>query len=231
MKMPKPLYKLSPTSINLMLECPRCFWLQMVKGIKRPETPFPSLPSGMDKVLKEHFDRFMEKGELPPEIREYGINNGYKLFSDKTKLQIWRNNRKGLEFKDKESGFLLHGAVDNILTKGKKLVVLDYKTRGYPLKEDTPEHYTTQMDIYNFLLRMNGYDTTDYAYLLFYYPREVTNTGEVIFNTELIKMKTDPQRGEKVFKQAIKILQLEEPPKASPECEFCKWAANVTLKT
>jgi len=25
---------------------------------------FPSLPSGMDKILKEHFDRFMKKHEL-----------------------------------------------------------------------------------------------------------------------------------------------------------------------
>ena len=78
------------------------------------------------------------------------------------------------------------------------------------------------MDIYNFLLRKNGYDTTDYAYLLFYYPREVTDTGEVIFDAKLIKIKIDPKRGEKVFNKAIKILQLEEPPEASADCGFCK---------
>ena len=33
-----------------MLECPRCFWLQIVKNIKRPQGIFPSLPSGMDQV-------------------------------------------------------------------------------------------------------------------------------------------------------------------------------------
>ena len=153
----KPL-KLSPSAINLMLECPRCFWLEKHKVWKRPSGIFPSLPSGMDKVLKEHFDKFMEKGELPPEIREYGIGNCYKLFNDKAKLEIWRNNRKGIQYKDKTSGILLMGAVDNILSKGKKLIVLDYKTRGYPLKEDTHEHYQAQMDIYNFLLRKNGYE-------------------------------------------------------------------------
>jgi len=40
-----------------MLECPRCFWLQIVKNIKRPAGIFPSLPSGMDKILKVHFDK------------------------------------------------------------------------------------------------------------------------------------------------------------------------------
>ena len=68
-------------------------------------------------------------------------------------------------------------------------------------------YYQNQMDIYNFLLRKNGYETEDYTYLLFYYPKEVADTGELIFDTKLIKIKTYPKRGEKVFKQAIKILQ------------------------
>ena len=222
-------YKLSPTSINLMLECPRCFWLQLVKKIKRPEGIFPSLPGGMDRILKKYFDKFMQRGELPPEIREYGIGNGYKLFNDKAKLDIWRSNQKGIQYKDKTSGILLRGAVDNLLEKGEKLVVLDYKTRGYPLKEDTHEHYQTQMDIYNFLLRMNGYDTENYAYLLFYYPREIAETGEVIFDTKLIKIPTNVKSGESVFKEAIKILNLKEPPKASQDCGFCKWNTETSL--
>jgi len=225
----KPTYKLSPSSINLMLECPRCFWLQMVKKLRRPDMPFPSLPSGMDKVLKEHFDRFMEKGELPPELREQECINGCKLFNNKEKLKIWRNNFKGIELLDKSSNILLHGAIDNILIKGEKLIVLDYKTRGYPLKEDTHEHYQTQMDIYSFLLRKNGYKTEDYTYLLFYYPNTVIETGEVVFDTKLVKIKTDPKRGERIFKQAIKILQLEKSPKASEDCGFCKWLDNSKI--
>ena len=216
-------YKLSPSSINLMLECPRCFWLQIVKKIKRPDTPFPSLPSGMDKILKEHFDRFMEKGELPPELKEQECINGCKLFNNKEQLKIWRSNFKGIEYLDKKSGILLHGAIDNILVKGNKLIVLDYKTRGYPLKENTHEHYQTQMDLYNFLLRKNGYTTEDYTYLLFYYPNHVTETGEVIFDTKLIKIKTNPENGEKLFKKAIEILQMKEPPESSKDCGFCKW--------
>jgi len=216
-------YKLSPSSINLMLECPKCFWLQLVKKIRRPDSIFPSLPSGMDKILKVHFDNFMEKGDLPPEIKEYGLNMGYKLFDDKAKLEIWRNNFKGIQYKDKTSGILLRGAVDNLLSSGQKLVVLDYKTRGYPLKEDTHEHYQTQLDIYNFLLRKNGHKTEDYSYLLFYYPNKVTKTGEVIFDTKLIKMKTSANNGGKIFKEAINILEMKKPPKSDEDCKFCKY--------
>src|SRR3989338_6340392 len=101
--------KLSPSSLNLMLDCPRCFWLQLVKGVKRPSGAFPSLPSGMDRVLKRHFDKFMERGELPPEVREYGLGNGYKLFDDRATLDVWRSNFNGIQYTDKASGILLRG--------------------------------------------------------------------------------------------------------------------------
>ncbi len=216
-------YKLSPSSLNLFLECPKCFYLQTVKNIKRPNTAFPSLPSGMDKILKEHFDRFRDKDSFPPELREKECINGCSLFKDKEKLKLWRNNLKGITYLDKESGVILHGAVDNILIKGKKLIVLDYKTRGFPLKDDTHEHYRAQLDLYNFLLRKNGFETEDFSFLLFYYPKEVLETGEVIFDTKLIEMKVNVKDGEKIFKRAVEVLLSDEIPKGLEDCEFCKY--------
>ena len=211
-------FKLSPSSLSLMQECPRCFWLAQHKVWKRPAGIFPSLPSGMDRILKAHFDRFRDKGEMPPELCENGECRNLKLFDNKEKLKIWQNNWKGISFTDKK-GNELHGAVDNILIKGKKLIVLDYKTRGYALKEDTAEHYRNQLNIYNFLLRKNNYETEDYSFLLFYVPKEVMATGEVIFDTTLVKMKVDVKMAEKIWKKAIKLLNGECPEKA---CEWCE---------
>ena len=179
-------YKFSPSSLSLLKECPRCFWLHFNKGIKRPETIFPSLPSGMDRILKIHFDSFRDKGMLPPELDK--MDGKYKLFDDIELLNKWRNNFKGIEWTDND-GNVFRGAVDNLLWKSKKLVVLDYKTRGFQLKEDTHLHYQNQLDIYNFLLRKNGYETENYSYLLFYHPEKVADDGNIIFNTDLIKMK------------------------------------------
>ena len=214
-------YKFSPSSLSLLKDCPRCFWLHFNKNIKRPSGPFPSLPSGMDKILKIHFDSFMEKGKLPPELRNNDECKGLKLFNNKELLEIWRNNFKGIQWEDKE-GNIFRGAVDNLLKKGSKLIVLDYKTRGYPLKEDTAEHYQNQLDIYNLLLRKNSYETEDYAYLLFYHPNKVNKDGNVVFNTDLIKMKVDIKNAERIFKDALKVLK-GKMPKASEECEFCEW--------
>ena len=201
-----------------MTECPRCFWLAQHKVWSRPSGIFPSLPSGMDRILKVHFDKFRDSEKMPPEICENSECSGMKLFDDKEKLKIWQNNWKGISFTDKK-GNELHGAVDNILVKGKKLIVLDYKTRGYALKEDTAEHYRQQQNIYNFLLRKNGYQTEDYFFLLFYIPKEVMATGEVIFDTELVKMKVDIENAEEVWRKAIKLLNSDSPSKS---CEWCE---------
>lgn len=174
----------------------------------------------MDKVLKVHFDKFRDKGQLPPELCEGKTCEckGMKLFDDKEKLKIWQSNFKGVSWIDKK-GNELHGAVDNILVKGKKLIVLDYKTRGYELKDDTAEHYRLQQNVYNFLLRKNGYETEDYFFLLFYVPKEVTFTGEVIFDTTLIKMDVDVKMAEKVWKKALNLLNGDCPKKS---CEWCE---------
>ena len=212
-------YKISPSSMNLIEDCPRCFWLQIVKKISRPSGAFPSLPSGVDRMLKEHFDRFRDKDNLPPELKEL---KDVKLFNDKELLKKWRNNLKGIEYYDEENDVLLHGAVDNLLSKENKLIVLDYKTRGFALKEDTTHHYQGQLDIYNFLLRKNGYETEDYSYLLFYLPEQVMETGEFKFKNELIKMKIDVEHAEYLYKRAVKIVK-GDCPEAGKDCVFCKW--------
>ena len=214
-------YKISPSSMNLVEECPRCFWLQLVKGEKRPETPFPSLPSGMDKMLKEHFDRFRDMNDMPPELKKYNMDA--ELFKDKALLAKWRNNRQGIEYVDKENDVMLHGAVDNILEKDGKLIVLDYKTRGFNLKPDTAHHYQDQLDLYNFLLRKNNYATEDYAYLLFYMPEKFLETGEFLFKTELVKMAVDVKHAEWLFNRAVKILK-DDLPESGKNCGFCNWA-------
>ncbi len=211
-------FKLSPSSLSLMHECPRCFWLTQHKVWNRPSGIFPSLPSGMDSILKTHFDRFRDKGQLPPELCSNGECNNLKLFDDGEKLKIWRSNLKGISWTDKK-GNILHGAVDNLLMKGKKIIVLDYKTRGFPCKEDTHEHYKDQLDIYNFLLRKNGYETEDYAFLLFYVPKEVMATGEVIFDTTLKKMKVDVKNAERIWKKALELLNGDCPKEG---CEWCE---------
>jgi hypothetical protein len=178
----------------------------------------PSLPSGMDLVLKAHFDSFHDRHELPPELLE--LNGKIKLFENKELLEKWRNWKQGLQWKD-SNGHSLRGALDNVLQNEKKLIVLDYKTRGFPIKEDSHEHYQEQLDIYTFLLQKNGFETENYAYLLFYHPTRVSPNGDIVFHHDLIQLTVHPENAEKTMKKAITLLNGPEP-KADKECEWCK---------
>ncbi len=211
-------YKLSPHSLNLYVECPRCFYETVAEKKARPSGPFPSLPSGMDLIIKKRFDTFRKSGNLPPELKSL---EGLTLFQDEALLKEWRNQRKGMLWivEDEHS---LTGSVDEILqTTNGNLVVLDYKTRGFPLK-DTPTYYKLQLDLYNLMLRKNGYKTEDYSLLLFFYPDSFNRSGSVKFNNQIVNFPVDVDSAEKTFRDALQLLKGKKP-ESSEECKFCEW--------
>src|SRR3989344_9240532 len=161
---------LSPSALNLFLECSKCFWLEKNLGIHRPSGAFPSLPSGMDSVLKKYFDKFRAAGSLPPEVA--GKLPG-KLLDTKEFLNEWRSNRKGIRWFDEKLDAELMGALDECLIIDDCHVPVDYKTRGWMAKEDSHTYYQNQLNCYTFLLEKNGFKIKNFAYLLFYSPKEV----------------------------------------------------------
>ena len=136
---------LSPSSLNLFLDCPRCFWLYVKKKISRPEPPASTLPRGMDGLIKKHFDKYRKLDRLPPEL-EGKVKA--KPIQQET-LDKWRNWRSGL--KHEEGGVCLGGALDECFVDGQIYIPVDYKTRGYELKHDTAGYYQNQLNIYTFL--------------------------------------------------------------------------------
>lgn len=216
---------LSYSSLSLFTDCPRCFWLHKVKGISRPDTIFPSLPGGMDGVIKRYFDRFRAQGQLPPELD--GKVNG-KLLPDQNLLNAWRDRKRGIRYADPMTGATLMGAFDDCLVRGDRYLPLDYKTRGYPAKEETPTYYQDQLDIYTLLLRENGYPPAGSAYLVFYHPLEQADGGRVAFHMHPVQVETDPDRALELLREAAVLLSCETCPPAGKECGFCAWASQTT---
>jgi hypothetical protein len=174
----------------------------------------------MDNVIKKYFDKFRGKDTLPPEIR--GKIEG-RLFDDIDRLNVWRNNFKGLQFVHKKTGIILKGALDDLLiTNGNSHIPIDFKTRGFPLKDDTQEHYQNQMNIYAFLLEKNGMKTSDFAYLIFYHPVDSRGNGSFMFDVDVVKVETSKDDGKSLFLNAIKTLQGKEP-ECNPNCQWCNW--------
>jgi len=213
--------KLSPTSLNLYAECKRCFWLKMNKGIKRPSGPFPSLPSGVDEKLKQHFDSFRKRGEKPPELVESKVQAN--LLQDQEFLDNCRSWRREPKYKDPKTGALLRGGVDELLrAEDDSIIVLDYKTRGYSPKEETPDYYSRQINFYNLILRENGNQTKDYGYLLYYYPDEILENGNFVFHDQIKEVEVNVEKAKQTLREAVRILE-DSIPDHSEDCDYCDW--------
>jgi hypothetical protein len=215
------VFKLSPSALNLFLDCPRCFWLERNKDIKRPRGIFPSLPGGMDLVIKKYFDRYRVKKEMPPEVKDKLPG---KLFSDMGTLEKWRSwSQTNLMYEDNIINATLSGALDDCIMEGGFYIPLDYKTRGSKLIEDPRKYYQTQLDCYCLILDSSGFKTKGIAYLLYFWPLEVLENGMVQFNVEPIRIETNIESAKKIFRDAITCL-VKEIPNASSSCEYCKLA-------
>ncbi|MFA7254645.1 MAG: PD-(D/E)XK nuclease family protein [Candidatus Omnitrophota bacterium] len=211
---------LSPSALSLFKNCPRCFWLEKVKNIKRPRGIFPSLPGGMDRVIKTYFDAFRAQGTLPPELRIDAFK-GIHLYDNQAQLENWRAWRTGLQYH--ENGEVLSGMLDDLLVKDGAYIPFDYKTKGSPTnEEDATKYYQTQLDCYALMLEGNGLKTAGYGFLLYYSPKEVGENGQVSFEIQPIRIGTDTARAKDLFHQALAILT-GPAPKAAPKCEYCSW--------
>lgn len=212
-------FRLSATSLGLLRDCPRCFWLDRLKHITRPEGPKSSLPNGMDRVLKAHFDSFRGRAELPPELKGADFD-GVRLFQDQSALERMRNWKTGLRVTGKDGSTLI-GALDDLLEKDGKFIPFDFKTKGKTAtREDALKYNLTQLDCYTLLLESNRMPTPGHGFLLFYSPQSVTRDNQICFEVQVMKLETDPVRAREVLNEAVKVLK-GTIPEAASGCKFC----------
>ena len=66
--------QLSRSKIELFIDCPRCFWLDVARGIPRPSGPPFTLNNAVDALMKAEFDRFRVAGEPHPLFASVGLD-------------------------------------------------------------------------------------------------------------------------------------------------------------
>lgn len=228
------MIRFSNSQLGIYEDCPRCFWLEQHHKVKRPRGIFPSLPGGVDRILKPYFDNHVKAKTFPPEMEKLA---GAMPYWDRAKMHHWRNWRN-LQI-EVDGIALLSGALDELITWPDGVhSPYDYKTRGAPPVEGASEdYYGTQLDIYHLLieegckLKCNGD-----GYLGYYWPIEVTGHGDFKFATDVVKLATDPARAVKLIYDAIKCLALPEAPAAETKankkgenviaCEYCAFISD-----
>jgi len=219
------MIKLSRSKIELFIDCPRCFWLEVKKGIKRPPS-FPyTINSAIDALLKQEFDLHREDGTAHALIKRYNINAiPYKC----KEIDAWRTNFTGIQFYHKATDFLVFDAVDDIwVSPAGELIVVDYKSTG--AKEyQIYDSYRRQMEVYQWLLLKNGYKVSKTGYFLFAKVNKNSGFagGKLSFDLTLEPLEGDNSWVEGAIIEAKKTF--DSPiPIADPECPYCKFVESI----
>ena len=227
-------YKLSRPRIDNFCRCKKCFYLEEKLGISRPASfPF-NLNNAVDELLKEEFDSFRGTNKNHPYIKENGLDA--KPF-DHPDIEDWRTRNKGIGFLDEETNLYFYGLVDDVWinTKTDQLILVDYKatSKKGEVTLDAPWQisYKRQIEIYQWLFRKNGFDVQNIGY--FVYCNGIKEN--VLFNNELkFKVKIIPHKGDdswldKTVKEIYQVLNSEEIPEPSPNCEYCRYVKKANL--
>jgi len=163
-------FKLSRSKVDNFVSCPRCFYIDRRLGVGHPPGfPF-NINSAVDELLKKEFDQYREKGVPHPYMES--IDRSLIPFKHE-KLDMWRENFKGVQYHHKETNLIFTGAVDDLWidTDSNEVVVVDYKATSknseVTIDADWQQGYRRQMDFYQWLLRKNKLDVSDIGYFVY----------------------------------------------------------------
>lgn len=206
-------YNLSASRLNLFQDCPRCFWLAMIKNVKRPSGPMSSIPIKMDSIIKNYFDKYRAIGELPP------------IIAGQVTGRLPKDMPKTLQHEE-DNGILLSGRCDDYIElEDGAMAPFDHKTKSRPPKDIHPA-YRLQLDVYSYLMQMNDYKTANKAFLAYYHPDfSDLHNGMRIYCT-VIEVITNPDHVQDIMLKARDVLN-GSMPEPGENCGYCRWVEKI----
>jgi len=229
----KEPFKLSRSKLELFLQCPRCFYIDRRLGIGRVSGPAFTLNSATDTLLKKEFDQARAAGKPHPLMTKYKVD---AVPFQHECINEWRENFKGVQYLHKPTNLLITGAVDDVWINPKKeLIVVDYKststTKEIDLNDGTPwkAGYKRQMEIYQWLLRQNGFTVSNTGYFVYVN----ADTGQdafnarLVFDEQLIPYEGKDDRIEEAVQYAHDCLMDDQVPERIEGCEWCEYVSGV----
>ncbi len=227
------VFKISRSKFSNFIDCPRCFYLERVKGLKDPSMPGWALNTAVDELLKKEFDYYRKIQKPHPFIVKNKLN--FIPFQHE-KIDYWRDAlRGGIAFTDPDTSLEIHGGVDDIWFNpdNKELIVVDYKaqsknetveTEAY-LESQYHQSYKVQMDIYVYILRQMKFKVSDIAYFLvcngLKSPDKFDST--LHFDLTLVPYITNSSWVKNKIIDMKKVLESKNVPELNKYCEKCMY--------
>ena len=210
---------LSASKLNLMKKCERCFYDANTLDIPQPRGIFPSLPGGIDRVMKTYLDVF--GGTVPPMLA--GHIPG-QLYPDRAQMNKWRNWKSGLKAEVEVHGVRVGiiGALDDLLMNCPDYSPLDGKTKGSEPKDDGAVYYQVQSDVYGLLLDRNKMRVSGKSYFVYFHPAAMVGC-DIAFGITVHALRCSPDHAVETIGKAVLLLKGGQPD-WNRDCEYCVFA-------
>jgi hypothetical protein len=229
-------WRLSRSKVSLFMECARCFYIDNKLGTARPPGfPF-NLNSAVDALLKKEFDMHRANGTAHPLMEKYGLD---AVPFDHENMDAWRDAlKRGVEYMHPDTGLLVTGAVDDIWVRPNgELIVVDYKATSKDgkiesLDEEWHIGYKRQIEIYQWLLRRNGFPVSNTAYWVYANASKDAKAfdGQLEFEITLVPYEGNDSWVDGTLLDLKKCLDGEALPEPGTDCDYCRYREAVGKK-
>src|SRR3989344_4029379 len=230
-------FKISRSKIDLFHECPRCFYLDTRLGIKRPDTYPLTLNLAVDALLKKEFDLHRAKGVAHPTMKAYHID---AIPFQHKNIGTWREldfGRGGIHFIHPETNLDVYGVVDDVwVTPQKELIVVDYKATAKKttptLEGDLGAQYKRQMEVYQWLLRKNGFTVSDTGCFFYVNGKKDAEAfdAKLEFDITILPCIGKTEWIDAILTEIKNALEGEGLPPVGEECQYCQYREEAGQK-
>jgi hypothetical protein len=147
-------------------------------------------------------------------------------------MDEWRENFKGVQYLHEPTNLIITGAVDDLWTDKQGLIyVVDYKSTSKEsevnLDAEWQIGYKRQMEVYQWLLRRNGFKVSDTGYFVYCNGKtdRAAFDAKLEFDVKLIPYAGDDSWVEKTIKDAHQCLMGDKIPASGADCDFCAYTS------
>lgn len=233
-------FKVSRSKIELFMQCPRCFWLDVRLKITRPSSPPFNINKTIDELFKKEFDKYRLEKRPHPLMMEFGVDAVPFAHED---LDTWRETFVGVTTLHESTNLHVFGGIDDVwVNPAGELIVVDYKAtskdKEVGIDSDWQIAYKRQLEVYQWLLRQNGFAVSDTGYFVYANGRMDLDgfNDRVEFRTKIIPYTGNTDWVDGALKKMKKSMDQDDMPAVGTAamggpCEFCEYAKARTRLT
>jgi len=230
-------FKISRSKVDMFTECPRCSYLDLRLGVKRPSMPSFTLNSAVDELFKREFDIHRANATAHPLMKAYGLEA--VPFNDE-RMEEWRDAlKRGIQTHHQKTNFIVRGGIDDAwVTPSGELIIVDYKAtskkEGPKTVDDLYDSYKKQMEVYQWLFRQNDFKVSSTGYFVYANGNSDAKAfdGKLEFDIELIPYTGNDSWIEDVLVRMKETLVSDDIPPVGTSfgggpCEHCTYRENA----